>query len=79
VDAVEIHLPLAKLVDIDVEKQRLKKELEDSQIQIERLEKLLKSDFSKKAPSDVVDKERDKYNSFKETAEKLKLQLKGLE
>jgi len=79
VGAVEILLPLAKLVDIEAERQRLKDELEDAKTQIERLEKLLSSDFSKKAPPDVVDKERDRLGAFQETAEKLKLQLKDLE
>jgi valyl-tRNA synthetase len=79
VGAVEILLPLAKLIDINAERQRLEKELDDAKSQVERLEKLLNSDFVKKAPSNVVDKERDRLAAFQETAEKLKLQLKDLE
>jgi valyl-tRNA synthetase len=78
VGSVEILLPLAKLVDIDAERQRLEKALEETGAQIKRLKKLLNSDFTKKAPADVVNKERDKLASFQETADKLELQLKEL-
>ena len=46
--------------------------------QINRLETLLLSDFSTKAPRAVVQKERDKLNSYKETAKKLQDQIKAL-
>jgi valyl-tRNA synthetase len=36
---------------------------------------LLASDFAKKAPAQVVQKEREKLAAYKETAEKLKAQL----
>jgi valyl-tRNA synthetase len=39
------------------------------------LEKLLASDFAKKAPEAVVAKERDKLAAYKETAEKIRAQL----
>jgi valyl-tRNA synthetase len=73
--AVEIHLPLSGMVDADEERQRLEKELSSAQVQIERLEKLLASDFASKAPAAVVQKERERLASFRETAEKLKAQL----
>ena len=75
VGLVEIYLPLSGLVDIDAENIRLKKELAETQSQIERLEKLLGSDFADKAPASVVAKERDKLSAFKETARKIKAQL----
>ncbi len=75
VGPVEIYLPLAGMVDIDAERARLSKELAEAQSQIERLERLLGSDFAKKAPAPVVAKEREKLSAYKETAEKLKAQL----
>jgi valyl-tRNA synthetase len=75
VGPVEIHLPLAGLVDPDVERARLGRELADAEAQIARLEKLLASDFAVKAPPALVQKERDKLAAYRETAEKIKAQL----
>jgi valyl-tRNA synthetase len=77
VGSVEVFLPLAGMVDLADEKSRLEKELAEAQSHIERLEKLLASDFANKAPAPVVAKEREKLAGYKETAEKLKAQLKG--
>ena len=57
---------------------QLEKELQNISSQIDRLEKLLGSDFAKKAPPAVVQKERDKLSAFQETAEKLKEQINSL-
>jgi len=76
VGSVEIHIPLAGMVDLAEEKSRLEKELKEAESHIERLERLLSSDFANKAPAPVVQKERDKLAGYKETAEKIKAQLK---
>jgi valyl-tRNA synthetase len=78
VSGVEIYLPLVNLVDSEAERARLQKELDEIQNQISRLEGLLSSPFAQKAPAAVVDKERQKLETFKETAEKLKTQLADL-
>ena len=75
VGTVEIHIPLAGAVDTSGEKARLEKELAEAQAQIERLEKLLSSDFADKAPAAVVGKERDRLAGFRETADKIRAQL----
>jgi valyl-tRNA synthetase len=75
---VEIYLPLADLVDADVELERLSKELIETNNQIKRLDKLLTSDFGSKAPPVVVEKERIRLTQFKETAQKLEQQLQML-
>ena len=75
VGPVEIYLPLAGMVDLEQERARLEKELAEAESQVARLEKLLASDFAKKAPEAVVSKEREKLASYKETAEKIKAQL----
>ncbi len=76
VGSVEIYLPLAGMVDLAEDKARLEKDLKEAESHIERLEKLLGSDFANKAPAAVVAKEREKLNGYKDTAEKLKAQLK---
>ncbi len=76
VGAVEIHVPLAGMVDLESERARLEKELSEAESHVARLEKLLASDFANKAPAPVVAKEREKLSAYKETAEKLKSQLK---
>jgi valyl-tRNA synthetase len=72
---VEITIPLAGLVDVEAEKERLTRELAEAESQIARLEKLLNSPFAEKAPEAVVAKERAKLAEYQETAERLKLQL----
>ena len=74
--SVEIYIPLAGTVDLVNEKPRLEKELKEALIHIERLEKLLSSDFANKAPAALVAKEREKLEAHKETAEKITAQLK---
>jgi valyl-tRNA synthetase len=76
IGSVEIYLPLAGMVDLAEEKSRLEKELKEAESHIERLEKLLSGDFANKAPAALVQKERDKLAGYKDTAEKIKAQLK---
>lgn len=79
VSGIEIYLPLEGLVDKDVEKARVMKELEDIQVQIERLESLLESPFAQRAPANVVERERQKLITYQETSASLKEQLKAYE
>ena len=78
VGPVEIFLSLAELaiVDTNQDRARLEKELKEAESHIERLEKLLSSDFANKAPAALIQKERDKLAGYKDTAEKIKAQLK---
>jgi valyl-tRNA synthetase len=75
VGPVEIYLPLAGMIDLEQERARLNRELAETESQIVRLEKLLASDFARKAPEAVVAREREKLAVFKETADKIKAQL----
>ncbi len=56
--------------------EKLKKELEEAESQIKRLEGLLGSDFSNKAPARVVENEQGKLETYRQTAEKIRSQLK---
>jgi valyl-tRNA synthetase len=76
VGPVEVHLPLAGLVDPDAERDRLARELAEAQAQVTRLEKLLASDFAVKAPPALVQKEREKLEAYRETAGKIGAQLR---
>jgi valyl-tRNA synthetase len=78
VGPLEIYLPLADLTNVDEERARLQKELAEAEEQVQRLQKLIASPFAQKAPSSVVQKERDRLESYLETAEKIRTQLKGL-
>jgi len=75
VGPVEIYVPLSGMMDMEEERSRIEKELAGIRSQIERLEKLLGSDFANKAPGAVVQKERERLAAFQETAEKLESQL----
>jgi valyl-tRNA synthetase len=76
VGSVEIYLPLAGMVDLANEKARLEKELKKAESHVQRLENLLNGDFANKAPAALVQKEREKLAGYKDTAEKIKAQLK---
>jgi valyl-tRNA synthetase len=56
--------------------EKLKKDLEEANSQIRRLENLLASDFSKKAPAHVIDNERSKLETYRQTVEKIRKQIK---
>jgi valyl-tRNA synthetase len=70
--------PLIQKNSVENKLKELEKQLNETIEQINRLETLLLSDFSTKAPRAVVQKERDKLNSYKETAQKLQDQIKVL-
>ena len=73
------YLPLAALVDLDAERGRLMKELTDIDGRIARSEGLLAGDFAKKAPENIVQRERDKLADLRAEQAKLKERLAALE
>jgi valyl-tRNA synthetase len=73
-----IYLPLAQMIDLTAERERLSKERKDVSAQIERITKLLRGDFANKAPANVVQKERDRLADLQIKAEKLKEQIERL-
>jgi valyl-tRNA synthetase len=77
--AVTVYLPFAQMVDIEAEKARLSQELAGVESQIARSEKLLDSDFARKAPAPIVQKERDKLADLAQKKVKLDKQLSALE
>jgi valyl-tRNA synthetase len=79
VSNAEIYLPLAGMVDLDVERERLSKELTGVKAQIARTKGLLANqDFTGKAPAQIVERERDKLADLQEQATKLEDRLESL-
>jgi len=76
---VEIYLPLADLIDLDAEKARITKEIDNLESYLESLNKKLGNDnFVKNAPDEVIDAERTKLGEATTKLEKLKIQLQQL-
>jgi valyl-tRNA synthetase len=76
--AATIYLPLAQMIDVAAERERLNKEQQEVAAQIERLTRLLGGDFASKAPEKVVQKERDRLADFQAKAAKLQEQIERL-
>ena len=76
---LEIHVPLAGLIDKDAELARLAKENERLEKEIARLRaKLANSAFVDKAPADVVAKEKEKLSDAEAAMGKLSAQAERL-
>jgi valyl-tRNA synthetase len=71
VGGTEIYLPLAGLIDLSGERERLSREAAEYERQIQKSEALLGSDFTKRAPAAIVEKERAKLEALRETQQKI--------
>jgi len=75
----EIYIPLEGLIDLDVERQRLQKEITRLEGSLAGIEKKLSNEkFVNGAPADVVEKERTKQRDWQENLGKLKEILENL-
>jgi len=72
---VTCYLPLAGLVDLEQERERLGKELADLKLEIARVSNLLAGPFAKRAPDNVVQKERDKLARLEASREEIQQRL----
>lgn len=80
VKGCEIFIPLEGLIDIELEKSRLKKEIDRLQNLLQSIEKKLSNkDFVSRAPAEIVNKEKNKMEDWKSSISKLKLLLGDLE
>ena len=71
IEDIEVYLDLSGSGDTEVDRERLEKELKETESQIERLEKLLASSFAQKAPEKVVQAEREKLDGYRASAIKI--------
>jgi valyl-tRNA synthetase len=75
----QIYLELAGLIDIQVEKDRIAREIAKTQKLADSTKaKLANPSFADKAPKDVVEKENEKYLGILENLDKLKMSLIAL-
>ncbi|HBG00127.1 MAG TPA: valine--tRNA ligase, partial [Firmicutes bacterium] len=80
VEGISIFLPLADLVDLDEELKRIKKDLEGTQRELQRAEDKLKNEgFITKAPPHVIEKEKEKLESYRSTMEQLQALLQEMQ
>jgi valyl-tRNA synthetase len=79
ISGAELYVPLAGLIDLEAEKARLQKNLEELRGHLERVSrKLANADFRANAPKDVVEKEQAKKEDFQERIEKLNRNLEQI-
>jgi len=77
---VEIYVPLAGLIDIDKEKERLTKNLDKVIADLERITKRLADEaFISKAPENIIAKERERKSELETQKSKLERNLEILE
>jgi len=70
---VEVVIPMEGMVNLEVERKRIQREIEASQAEVARLEARLNDKaFLTKAPAAVVDKERQKLYTLTDKVERLK-------
>jgi valyl-tRNA synthetase len=72
----EVIIPMSSMFDLQTEKGRLQKEIDNSQAEMERLKaRLDNQEFLAKAPKIVIDKERQKLYTITDRLERLKEQI----
>ncbi len=75
----EIFVPLEGLIDIDVERNRLEKEIERIKGGLMGLDKKLSNqEFVSRAPADIIERERNKKRDWEESLSKLEAILADL-
>jgi valyl-tRNA synthetase len=74
----DLFVPLADVIDVAQERQRLRKELDRIEGQLRATDARLSSDqFAARAPADIVAKEREKADSLRDQRERLAAKLSG--
>ncbi len=72
VSGAELYLPLAGLIDIAQETERLEKELANLNFEVERVEKKLSNEgFVSKAPAKVIEEEKAKAQDYSDKRDKV--------
>ena len=78
-NGVEVYVPLAGLIDIDKEKERLTKNLDKAIADLDRVNKLLAGEaFISKAPENIIAKEKNRKAEIEALKEKLEKNLEML-
>ncbi len=75
----EVIIPMSSMFDLEAEKGRLQKEIDQSQAEMDRLKaRLDNQEFLAKAPEIVIDKERQKLYTITDRLERLREQISKL-
>jgi valyl-tRNA synthetase len=78
-DGLELFIPLAGLIDLDKERERLGKEIRNLEVLLEKLRaKLSNEHFSSRAPAEVVAAEQAKRTDYEQRCEQLRRNLQQL-
>ncbi len=73
---VQAFIPLAGVIDVDAERQRLAKAIEATSVDLDKAnKKLSNASFRDRAPAEIVEKEEAKASEFRERLGKLQAQL----
>ncbi|MFP4201000.1 MAG: valine--tRNA ligase [Clostridia bacterium] len=76
---VQVFLPLEGVVDLERERERLGKKLEEAQANLERSRaKLANEDFRTKAPGEVVTREGERASDLEKEVEHLEMRLREI-
>jgi valyl-tRNA synthetase len=79
ISGAEIFLPLEGLIDIDAEKARLEKDLDNLKTQLVKVsKKLANADFLANAPAEVIDREKLKKRDYEERIERINKNLEQI-
>ena len=80
VQGAEIYIPLSSLIDLKKERERLTKEIIRLRNLIQQVnKKLANENFIKRAPEEIVQKERAKKQAYESDLKKMQKNLAGLE
>ena len=72
----QVIIPMESMLNLEVEKKRLQKEMEQSQVEVARLEARLKNQaFLTKAPATVIEKERQKLYTLTDKLQRFRQQI----
>ena len=72
INDVEFFIPLADLIDIEAESQRLKSKIDDIEARLNAVKRKLDNEsFVKNAPQKIVEHEKNKYANYKNDYDKL--------
>lgn len=79
IPGAEIFIPLEGLIDIEQERSRLEKELEQKRAYLEKIQKKLNNtDFMANAPAEIIETEKEKLRKTDQLIEKLNKNLESL-
>ena len=79
VDEIEVYLPLGGIIDLEQEISRLEKELQGVEKDLKKVvAKLSNDNFLKKAPGNIIEKEKNKHDELDSKRKKLTTRMTEL-